>query len=57
MMNTCIEKICNKMQPQFDEEIKLIKDICAGAVLLLSFASVIVALFIMYDSIVNSFYW
>jgi diacylglycerol kinase len=54
MINTCIEKICNKIEPQYDEQIKIIKDISAGAVLLISITSVIVAAFIIYDSIINS---
>lgn len=46
IVNTCIEKICDVMQPEFDERIKIIKDLSAGAVLLSSVAAVIVAVFI-----------
>lgn len=42
IFNTAIEKLCDMVQPEFDERIKFIKDISAGAVLLLSiFAGII----------------
>ena len=46
MLNTAIEKICDFVHPEFSEHIGLIKDIAAGAVLLLAFVSVIIALLI-----------
>ena len=46
MLNTAIEKICDFVHPEFSEQIGLIKDIAAGAVLLLAFVSVIIALLI-----------
>lgn len=46
MLNTAIEKICDFVHPGFSEHIGLIKDIAAGAVLLLAFVSVIIALLI-----------
>lgn len=46
MLNTAIEKICDFVNPEFSEQIGLIKDIAAGAVLLLAFVSVIIALLI-----------
>ncbi|SHK42817.1 diacylglycerol kinase [Epilithonimonas mollis] len=41
-VNTCIEKICDHIQPEFDINIGIIKDLAGGAVLL----SVIVSLFV-----------
>ncbi len=43
MMNTAIEGICNKISPQRDTDIKIIKDISAGFVLIASFFALAVA--------------
>ena len=45
-MNTAIEKLADYVQPEFDEKIGVIKDIAAGAVLLVSLIAVIVGLII-----------
>lgn len=37
-LNTCIEKVCDFVQPEYDQKIGFIKDIAAGAV---SFAAII----------------
>lgn len=44
--NSAIEKICNKIQPEFDMRIKVIKDISAGAVLILAISSIFVGILI-----------
>lgn len=41
-VNTAIEQICDVVQPSVDPRIKAVKDIAAGAVLLVSISSVIV---------------
>lgn len=46
-LNTAIEKIADYIQPEFDEKIGFIKDIAAGAVMLVSIAATIVG-FIIY---------
>lgn len=46
IFNTAIEKICDTVQPEYDERIRFIKDISAGAVLLLAISSVIAAMVI-----------
>lgn len=46
ILNTCVEKICDIIQPEYDFRIKIIKDIAAGAVFLMALASVIVGLLI-----------
>lgn len=43
MMNTAIENICDRITLEYDEKIKKVKDISAGAVLTMSICSVIVA--------------
>lgn len=50
-LNTAIEKICDYQQPNFDERIGFIKDISAGAVMLVSVAAVIVGLIIYLPKI------
>lgn len=44
LMNTAIEYLCDLVNPGYSEKVKLIKDIAAGAVLLVSIASVLVVL-------------
>lgn len=48
ILNTCVEKICDIIQPEFDERIKVIKDIAAAAVLLMAFASVLVGVLVYW---------
>lgn len=46
ILNTAIEKICDIIQPEYDERIKIIKDISAGAVVLAAIGSVVVGLLV-----------
>ena len=48
ILNTCIEKICDVIQPEYDEKIKTIKDIAAGAVVLMAMASVFVGILVYW---------
>lgn len=50
-MNTAIEKISDYIQPEFDHKIGLIKDIAAGAVMLVSIASATIGLIIYLPKI------
>ncbi|WP_299325493.1 diacylglycerol kinase family protein [Maribacter sp. BPC-D8] len=50
-MNTAVEKIADYIQPEFDVKIGFIKDISAGAVMLVSIASAIVGLIIYLPKI------
>jgi len=43
MLNTCIEKICDMYSLEYRPDIKIIKDIAAGAVLVTSLMSLVVA--------------
>lgn len=45
-MNTAIEKLADFVQPNFDPKIGLIKDISAGAVMMVSIAACIIGLII-----------
>lgn len=46
IINTAIEKICDIVKPDYDERIKIIKDISAGAVLLGTFAAVVTGILV-----------
>ncbi|WP_343679511.1 diacylglycerol kinase [Chryseobacterium arthrosphaerae] len=46
IFNTAIEKICDLIQPDFDPRIGFIKDISAGAVILMTIAAVIIGVII-----------
>lgn len=46
VLNTCVEKICDIIQPKYDLRIKTIKDIAAGSVFLMAMASVVVGVLI-----------
>lgn len=46
MFNTAIEMVCDKFHPENDDAIRRIKDIAAGAVLIVSLASVIIGVLI-----------
>lgn len=41
-LNTSIERLCNKQEPNFNPSIKIIKDVAAGSVLIASIVSVII---------------
>lgn len=50
-MNTAVEKIADYIQPEFDVKIGFIKDVSAGAVMLVSIASGIIGLIIYLPKI------
>ena len=43
VVNTCIEEVCNLISEEYHPLIKVIKDMAAGAVLIMSIAAVVVA--------------
>jgi diacylglycerol kinase len=47
MLNTAIERLCNLINPSFSEEVRVIKDICAAAVLISGLALVVVGIWII----------
>lgn len=47
MLNTCIEFLCNFLTTSRNEEIRIIKDLAAGAVLIASAAALVTALIIL----------
>lgn len=48
ILNTAIEKICDFIHPEFDQRIGFIKDISAGAVVLMAILSVIVGVMVYW---------
>tara|TARA_B100001250_G_scaffold103683_1_gene87411 strand:+ start:428 stop:796 length:369 start_codon:yes stop_codon:yes gene_type:complete len=50
-LNTVVEKICDFINPKYDDRIKLIKDISAGAVSFAVISSLIVLIIIYYPYI------
>ena len=48
ILNTAAEKICDIIQPEYDDRIKIIKDIAAGAVVLMAFAAVCVGILVYW---------
>jgi len=46
MLNTCIEKLCDMYSLEYRTDIKIIKDIAAGAVLVTSLMSLVIAIII-----------
>ncbi|PKB00425.1 diacylglycerol kinase (ATP) [Flavobacteriaceae bacterium MAR_2009_75] len=49
--NTAIEKLCDFIHPEFDKRIGFIKDVSAGAVMLVSIGAIIVGLIIYLPKI------
>ncbi len=47
ILNTAVEKLCDLYSEQYDERIRVIKDLAAGAVLAASIAALTVALIIL----------
>ena len=47
LMNTAIETLCDYINPSMNDEIKMVKDISAGSVLLAAMFSFLVAIFMV----------
>ncbi len=49
VINTSIERLCNKVQTSYDDIIRIAKDVAAGAVLIAAIAAVAVAVVFFLD--------
>ena len=47
LINTSIEKLCDKVEPKEDPQIKIVKDVAAGAVLFISICATVTGLYII----------
>ena len=52
MINSSLEKLSDLVQPHYDPQIKIIKDVAAGAVLITAVASLIIGLIIFGNKII-----
>lgn len=55
MVNTSIEKMCDLIEPNHNEKIRIIKDMAAGAVLVCAIAAACVGLIIFVPKIIALF--
>ena len=51
MVNASLEKLCDLVEPSIHPQIKLIKDLAAGAVLLAAITSVIIGFFLFLPAV------
>jgi len=51
MMNSSIELLCDKIEPNYHHQIKMIKDMAAGAVLVVALGSLLMGCFIFLPKI------
>lgn len=49
IVNTAIERLCDKVKKSYDDLIRIAKDVSAGAVLVSAFAAVVVAVLTFWD--------
>ena len=55
-LNTCVEKICDYIQPEFDSRIGIIKDLAGGAVMLATISAVSVGALVYWPYLILLFY-
>jgi len=51
LMNTAIEKLCDVVQPDYSEKIKIIKDLAAAAVLVCTLGALMIGCLIFYSRV------
>ncbi len=49
IINTCLEELCNLVADRYEPIVKIVKDMAAGAVLVLSIASAIIAIIFFWN--------
>lgn len=55
LTNTAIERLADKVSPEFNEQIGVVKDVMAGAVLISSMFSIIIGLCIFFEPVLKIF--
>ncbi|HQY11677.1 MAG TPA: diacylglycerol kinase family protein [Ferruginibacter sp.] len=53
LFNSAIEKICDHVNPAYHPQIKIIKDMAAGAVLVVALMSIVTGLLVFIPAILN----
>jgi diacylglycerol kinase len=53
LTNTAIERLADKISPQYDEQIGVVKDIMAGAVLIAAVFAIIIGFIIFYEPLLK----
>ena len=48
MLNTAIEKVCDFIEPKYNEKIKVIKDIASGAVLFICLTAMVIGIIVAF---------
>ena len=54
--NTALEKLCDMVKPEIHPQIKIIKDVSAGAVLIAAIASVVIGLLIFVPRLIDVYF-
>ncbi|MDA8896117.1 diacylglycerol kinase family protein [Bacteroidia bacterium] len=54
LLNTSIEKLCDKVESKEDPQIKIIKDVAAGAVLFISICAAVIGLYIILPKFLDN---
>lgn len=57
LANTAIERLADKVSPQYDEQIGRVKDIMAGAVLVAAVFACVIGLVIFYEPLLKIFHF
>ena len=55
LSNTAIERLADKVSPQHDEQIAVVKDVMAGAVLVSSIFAIFIGCIIFYEPLLQLF--
>lgn len=55
LTNTAIERLADKVSPQYDEQIAVVKDVMAGAVLVSSIFAIIIGCIIFFEPLLQLF--
>ena len=55
LINTAVERLADKVSPEYNEQIGVVKDMMAGAVLVSSIVAIIVGLVIFSEPLLNLF--
>jgi len=55
LVNTAIEKLCDYIQPEKDEKIRIIKDISAAAVLVSAVIAAVIGVIVFYPKVMGVF--